>query len=258
MPSATDPARISVEAVGKSFPDGAGGLQVIEEIDLTVAAHEFVSLLGPSGCGKSTLLGIVAGLDHPSTGKVEVDGHADRLGRSGLMPQRDLLMPWKRVADNVALGPIVNGVPRPQARRRAEQILERFGLGEFTDHYPAQLSGGMRQRAALARTFLSGDDILLLDEPFGALDSLTRLHMHTWLLDVWQGSAASVLFVTHDVEEAILLSDRVYVLSARPSRVAAVFPVDLPRPRTPHTVLTPAFVDLKREALSHLEGGPLP
>ena len=259
MPSAPDPARISVEAVGKSFSDGAGRLQVIEEIGLTVASHEFVSLLGPSGCGKSTLLGIIAGLDQPSTGEVEVDGHADRLGRSGLMPQRDLLMPWKRVADNVALGPIVNGVPRPQARRRAEEILERFGLGEFTDHYPAQLSGGMRQRAALARTFLSGDDILLLDEPFGALDSLTRLQMHTWLLDVWQGSAASVLFVTHDVEEAILLSDRVYVLSARPSRVAAVFAVNLPRPRTPHTALTPDFVDLKREALSYLhpEAGPL-
>lgn len=260
MSSPTEPARISVERVGKTFRGTAGRLHVIEEIGLTVAPHEFVSLLGPSGCGKSTLLGIIAGLDQPTTGAVEVDGHADRLGRSGLMPQRDLLMPWKRVADNVALGPIVNGVSRQQARRQAVAILERFGLGQFTDHYPSQLSGGMRQRAALARTFLSGDDILLLDEPFGALDSLTRLQMHTWLLEVWEGSAASVLFVTHDVDEAILLSDRVYVLSARPSQVTAVIPVSLPRPRTHQTVLTPDFVDLKRQALSQLrpEGTSLP
>lgn len=247
--------RISVENVGKTFPLDGDNLAVIDEVALTVDRHEFVSLLGPSGCGKSTLLGIIAGLDEPTTGAVTVDGNPSRLGRTGLMPQRDLLMPWKRVADNVALGPIVNGVPRQEARRRATDILARFGLGEFADRYPIHLSGGMRQRAALARTFLAGDDILLLDEPFGALDSLTRLHMQTWLLQVWQESAASVLFVTHDVEEAILLSDRVYVLTPRPARVATVIAVDLPRPRTYETALTPRFTALKREALSRLHPG---
>ncbi|MFP3913836.1 MAG: ABC transporter ATP-binding protein [Actinomycetota bacterium] len=247
-----DTARISARGVSKTFANGDGALRVLEGIDLKVGRHEFVSVLGPSGCGKSTLFNIIAGLEEPSTGEVEVDGQRDRIGRSGYMPQRDLLMPWKRIADNVALGRIVKGTPRREARREAVEILERFGLGDFTTHYPSQLSGGMRQRAALARTFLSGDDILLLDEPFGALDSLTRLQMQAWLLDIWQESAASVLFVTHDVDEAIRLSDRVYVLTSRPAAVATIVEVDLPRPRHYDTVLTPEFAQLKRQALTHL------
>lgn len=245
-------ARIAARGVTKTFGDGGATMAVLDGISLAVGRHEFVSLLGPSGCGKSTLFNIIAGLDEPTSGEVEIDGRAERLGRSGFMPQRDLLMPWKKVADNVALGRIVKGTPRKEAHRQAVEILGRFGLGEFVDHYPSQLSGGMRQRAALARTFLSGDDILLLDEPFGALDSLTRLQMQAWLLDIWQESAASVLFVTHDVDEAIRLSDRVYVLSDRPARISTEIRVEIPRPRLYETVLTPEFAELKRRALSHL------
>jgi len=247
-----DTTRIRARDVSKAFGNGGAAIHVLDGISLAVGRHEFVSLLGPSGCGKSTLFNIIAGLDEPTAGKVTVDGRTERLGRSGFMPQRDLLMPWKRVADNVALGRIVKGTPRTEARRQAIEILNRFGLGEFVDHYPSQLSGGMRQRAALARTFLSGDDILLLDEPFGALDSLTRLQMQTWLLDIWQESAASVLFVTHDVDEAIRLSDRVYVLSDRPATISTEIHVRIPRPRPYETVLTPEFAELKRQALDHL------
>src|SRR5690606_3580770 len=140
-----------------------------------------------------TLLDLIAGLEEPTRGQIVVDGRTDRLGRLGLMPQRDLLMPWKRVVDNVALGAVVRGVPRGSARERARSLLDRFDLGEFADRYPAELSGGMRQRVALARTFLSGADLLLLDEPLAALDSLTRQRMQTWLADTWQGTDSSVL-----------------------------------------------------------------
>lgn len=255
----TGTPRISVDRLSKRFENRTGRLPVIGDVGLSVGPHEFVSILGPSGCGKSTLLGIIAGIEEPSSGEVLIDGEADRLGRSGFMPQQDLLMPWKRLVDNVAVGRIVKGSSRSEARQRAVSILDRFGLGAFLEHYPAQLSGGMRQRAALARTFLVGDDILLLDEPFGALDSLTRLQMQRWLLDVWEESAASILFVSHDVDEALRLSDRVYVLSPRPSRVVTALTVDLPRPRAYSTILTGRFLDLKREALGHLhpDGEPL-
>jgi len=181
-----------------------------------------------------------------------VDGSTDRLGTCGYMQQKDLLMPWKRITDNVALGLIVKGTPRSEARRRAEEILERFGLGGFGHRYASEISGGMRQRAALARTFLAGDDVLLLDEPFGALDSLTRLQMQSWLLDIWQQSAASIFFITHDVDEAIRLSDRVHVLSGRPASVVLTLEIDLPRPRPYETVLTPEFAALKAQAIRYL------
>jgi ABC-type nitrate/sulfonate/bicarbonate transport system ATPase subunit len=244
--------RIDVRGVSKSFATAAGRTEVLRGLDLHVGRHEFVSLLGPSGCGKSTLFNVIAGLDEPDVGAVTVDGQSDRIGRSGFMPQKDLLMPWKRVRDNVALGLVVKGTPRKEARTQANQIMEWFGLGGFGDHYPSQISGGMRQRAALARTFLAGDDLLLLDEPFGALDSLTRLQMQTWLLRIWQDSDASVLFITHDVDEAIRLSDRVYVLTERPARNATTLQVGLPRPRPYDTVLTPEFAALKNEALRYV------
>jgi ABC-type nitrate/sulfonate/bicarbonate transport system ATPase subunit len=168
------------------------------------------------------------------------------------MPQKDLLMPWKTIAENVAIGRIVRGESRRSARAEALAILERFGLEQFADDYPSQLSGGMRQRVALARTFLAGNDVLLLDEPFGALDSLTRLRMQSWLMHIWQESAASVLFITHDVDEAIRLSDRVHVLTERPASIAVTIEVDLSRPRPYGTVLTPAFAHLKETAIRHL------
>ena len=244
--------RISVQNVSKGFGAGAERIEVLDGVDVHVGRHHFVSLLGPSGCGKSTLFNIISGLIDASEGRALVDGSTKRLGTCGYMQQKDLLMPWKRLTDNVALGLMVKGTPRREARARAEEILERFGLGGFGDRYPTEISGGMRQRAALARTFLAGDDVLLLDEPFGALDSLTRLQMQSWLLDIWQDSAASILFITHDVDEAIRLSDRVYVLSDRPARVVHTIEVDLPRPRPYETVLSPDFSALKEQAIRHL------
>ncbi len=247
--------RISVTGVSQSFIDGDDRVDVLADIDIHVGRHNFVSLLGPSGCGKSTLFNIISGLLEPSSGEALVDGSTDRLGTCGYMQQKDLLMPWKVLTDNVALGLMVKGTPRAKARAKADETLERFGLGGFGNRYPSEISGGMRQRAALARTFLAGDDVLLLDEPFGALDSLTRLQMQSWLLDVWQESAASILFITHDVEEAIRLSDRVYVLSERPARIVLELEVNIDRPRPYDTVLTPEFADLKKQAIQYLHPG---
>jgi ABC-type nitrate/sulfonate/bicarbonate transport system ATPase subunit len=244
--------RISVTNLSMGFGDGPGRVEVLDNIDVYVGRHHFVSLLGPSGCGKSTLLNIISGVLDPSEGEALVDGSADRLGTCGYMQQKDLLMPWKSITDNVALGLMVKGTRRRVARERAEEILERFGLGGFGHRYASEISGGMRQRAALARTFLAGDDVLLLDEPFGALDSLTRLQMQSWLMSVWQESAASILFITHDVDEAIRLSDRVYVLSERPAGVVLTLEIDLPRPRPYETVLSPEFSAIKAQAIRYL------
>jgi len=249
--------RIETQGLGMNFSSPMGTAAVLQDMNISVGHHEFVSVLGPSGCGKSTLFNIIAGLIEPSEGKVMVDGQSDsgRIGQCGYMMQRDLLMPWKTVAANVALGRIVKGYPRSEALNAARKILERYGLGEYADHYPNQLSGGMRQRAALARTFLAAEELLLLDEPFGALDNLTRLRMQSWLLDVWQDSAASILFITHDVDEAIRLSDRVYVLTERPATVAVTLEVGIERPRPYEIVLTPEFASYKTEALNHLHTG---
>ena len=248
--------RIEVRALGKTFPTKQGTIEVLDGIDLAVERRQFVTLLGPSGCGKSTLFDIVAGLEDPTSGEVLIDGDADRrAGRCGYMPQKDLLMPWKTVVDNVAVGKVAKGEARHQARSEASAVLSRFGLSDFADLYPRMLSGGMRQRAALARTYLAGNDLLLLDEPFGSLDSLTRLRMQSWLLDVWRETESAILFVTHDVDEAIRLGDRVYVLTERPASVAVVLDVDLPRPRPYEAVLSPQFAVLKAVALRHLETG---
>ena len=194
----------------RDSPAPGGVIEVLDGIDLLVEKRQFVTLLGPSGCGKSTMFDIIAGLEEPSSGEVLIDGAAERrAGRCGYMPQKDLLMPWKTVGDNVAVGRVAQGVARQQARSEADQVLSRFGLGDFAGLYPRVLSGGMRQRAALARTYLAGNDLLLLDEPFGGLDSLTRLQMQSWLLDVWRQTESAVLFITHDVDEAIRLGDRV-------------------------------------------------
>ncbi len=248
--------RVEVRSLHKSFPTGAGTIEVLDGIDLVVERRQFVTLLGPSGCGKSTMFDIVAGLEEPTSGEVLIDGDSGgRAGRCGYMPQKDLLMPWKTVGDNVAVGKVAKGVPRRQARSEALEVLSRFGLADFAALYPRLLSGGMRQRVALARTYLAGNDLLLLDEPFGSLDSLTRLRMQSWLLDVWRQTDSAVLFVTHDIDEAIRLGDRVYVLTERPASVALILDVDLPRPRPYETVLSPQFARLKAVALEHLHLG---
>jgi ABC-type nitrate/sulfonate/bicarbonate transport system ATPase subunit len=224
----------------------------LEGINLSVGWHEVVAVVGPSGCGKSTLLELIAGLQEPDEGTVSVAGAtraAERRAACAYMPQRDLLLPWRDALSNAALALECEGVRRAEARRRAEPLFERFGLAEFERARPAELSGGMRQRVAFLRTLLPGRPVLLLDEPFGALDSITRASMQRWLADALTQEPRTVLLVTHDVEEALFLADRVAVLSPRPGRVVAEIDVDLPRPRD---VTGGEFAALKRRALEAL------
>lgn len=249
-----DAPKLLVQGVTKIFRTGRQRLDVLASIDLAIAAGEFVSLIGPSGCGKSTLFNIIAGVEQPTSGMIAIDGDAEhvRTGKTGYMPQQPLLLPWRTVEENVMLGLDVRHVPRKKARYEANELLKHFGLAEFAHNYPSTLSGGMRQRVALLRTVLFNRSFLLLDEPFGALDALTRLACQMWLLDLWQEFHSSVLFITHDVREAMLLSDRIYVLSARPARVLRIVDVDLPRPRQPQQLALEQAVQLEQELMSLL------
>ena len=248
--------RVALAEVTKIFHPEAGteSVSAVEGVDLEVRDSEFLTIVGPSGCGKSTLLNIIAGLDEPTTGRVLVDGAVvpERQRHFGYMFQKDLLFPWRRVRDNVAIGLEVLGVSRHEARARALAILERFDLGAFADKYPAQLSGGMRQRVALMRTLLCDREILLLDEPFGALDALTRSVMQEWLLGIWEKDHRTIVFITHDIEEAVFLSDRVLMMSARPGRIKGEVVIDLPRPRDHRIVTTPRFTALKGAILDQI------
>jgi ABC-type nitrate/sulfonate/bicarbonate transport system ATPase subunit len=249
-----DTPKLLVRGVTRIYREGRRLVEALAPIDLTVANGEFVTLIGPSGCGKSTLFNIIAGVDKPSAGTVVIDGQegAERAGMCGYMLQQPLLLPWRAVEENVMLGLDVRRVPRKQAQHDAHELLKRFGLAEFAQSYPNALSGGMRQRVALLRTVLFNHSFLLLDEPFGALDALTRLSLQMWLLDLWQTFHSSVLFVTHDVREAILLSDRIYILSARPAHVLRIVQVDLPRPRLQEHLSLPYAVHLEQELLQVL------
>ncbi len=243
--------RVELRNVVKVFGRPGRETPAIAGISLRATASEFVSLIGPSGCGKSTLFNVVAGLTEPTAGEVLFDGArpVSRLGLTAYMPQKDLLLPWRTVLENVVIGLEIQGVDREVARSRALERLPAFGLAGFADRYPSALSGGMRQRAAFLRTLLLGRDVLLLDEPFGALDALTRAEMQEWLLGIWERDRPTVLFVTHDVDEALLLSDRVYVLGPRPAKVTASIQVDFPRPRHLELVTSAEFGALKRELL---------
>lgn len=223
---------LSLQRVSKTF-NGERPVQALAEISFEIRQGEFVSLIGQSGSGKSTLCNLIAGLLTPDSGEIRLNGQLinGQTGHVGYMPQRDLLMPWRTVLQNVILGAEIARQPLEQARERARALLPLFGLEGFADAHPRQLSGGMRQRAALLRTILMERPLLLLDEPFGALDALTRREMQNWLLTVWAQLQPTVLFVTHDVREAALLSDRILVLSARPGRLIADVPIALPRPR---------------------------
>ena len=252
--AAVGPPVLRLSGVSKTYAaDGSRPVQALRDVSLEVGPGEFVSLVGPSGCGKSTLLGLIAGLEEPTDGDIEVAAEEDGTpGQVAYMPQRDLLLPWRSLLDNVTLGAEVGGGDRAAARVRAVSLLPAFGLEGFSDALPHTLSGGMRQRAALLRTVLLDRPILLLDEPFGALDALTRAALQEWLLGIWERLKAAVLFVTHDVEEALWLSDRVYVMTRRPGAIQLDLPVGLPRPRTRAVRGTAEFAALKQRLLDAL------
>ena len=249
------PPKIELRGVRHSFvrPD-ATVFTALDGVDLAVLPGTFVSLIGPSGCGKSTIFNAVAGLLTPSGGVIVIDGQdaTGTIGRVGYMLQKDLLLPWRTVLDNIILGLEIRGASVREARAYALPYLHRYGLGGFENAYPSSLSGGMRQRAALLRTLLFDSEIVLLDEPFGALDAQTRSRMQEWLLQIWQDFRKTVIFVTHDVEEAVYLSDTIHVMAARPGRVVATLDVPLPRPRPRSLSLTPEFAAIKERCLSLL------
>ena len=242
---------IHISGLSHAFDERA----VVDNINLDVAPGEFVSIVGPSGGGKTTVLKVLAGLLAPDEGTAEVDGVStiDTFGLVAYMPQRDQLLPWRRALENAILGAQIRGRNRAESRVEAQALFARFGLEGHERSWPAQLSGGMRQRLALLRTFLSGFDTLLLDEPFSALDALTRRSMHTWLQDVWLADQRTVLMVTHDVEEALLLSDRVVVLSPRPAKISAIVKSPFDRPRSNDVVSAQEFVNAKAQVLAALD-----
>ncbi|SHK25302.1 ABC transporter ATP-binding protein [Paramaledivibacter caminithermalis] len=242
--------KLSINNIYKSFDD----ILVVDDISLELKENEFVSLLGPSGSGKSTLFNIIAGLILPDKGKVFIEDKdfTGKTGRVSYMYQKDLLLPWKRIIDNVALPLVIKGINKKKSREMVQNYFKIFGLEGFEYKYPFQLSGGMRQRAALMRTYMFSEDIILLDEPFGGLDAITKRRMQYWLLNVLGTLKASILFITHDIDEAIFLSDRIYILSDRPAKIKAEINVELPRPRENEVITSSKFNELKKEIMSIL------
>ena len=239
--------KLETRGITKSFD----GTRIIEDISITLGEGELVCLLGVSGGGKTTLFNIIAGLSKPDSGQVLIDGE-DVTGKPGhvsYMLQKDLLLPFRKVADNVALPLELAGTDRKTARAEAMRYFEQFGLQGTVDRYPAQLSGGMRQRAALLRTYLFGKSVALLDEPFSALDTITKSAIHRWYLDVMEQIHLSTLFITHDIDEAILLSDRIYILSGRPGHITDEIHINVPKPRAGDFTLTPEFLAYKRQII---------
>jgi NitT/TauT family transport system ATP-binding protein len=240
---------LAIEGITRVFPGARKRPPTValEPIDLAVADNDFIAIVGPSGCGKSTLLRIVAGLDGPSAGRVLLDGRRV-LGpgpERGMVFQSYTLFPWLTVRENIGFGPRERGLSREDQQRIANAFIARVGLAGFEDHYPAMLSGGMQQRTALARALANDPKILLLDEPFGALDTQTRSLMQELLLGIWEADRKTVLFVTHDIEEALFMASRVVVMTARPGRIKVEVDVDLPHPRHYTVKTTPAFAALK-------------
>ena len=242
--------KLQVKNVSKSFD----GKLILDDITVELNRGELVCLLGVSGGGKTTLFNIISGLVKPDAGQVLLDG-ADITGKPGsisYMLQKDLLLPYRTIADNVALPLILKGVKKKEAWERVSPMFAQFGLEGTQSKYPAQLSGGMRQRAALLRTYLFSQDVALLDEPFSALDTLTKSAIHKWYLDVMEQIRLSTLFITHDIDEAILLSDRIYLLSGQPGRIVEEIAIKEPKPRASDFNLTPEFLEYKKQILAKL------
>jgi NitT/TauT family transport system ATP-binding protein len=254
------PVVLDIDRLGKTFDSAKGRTTALKDVSFEVHRKEFVSVIGPSGCGKSTLIRILAGLDQPSSGHVRLDGERvegpckDR----GMVFQGYTLFPWLCVRDNVTFGPRMAGMSTAKANEKALEWLDIIGLRKFADHYPDQLSGGMKQRVAIARALANQPRILLMDEPFGALDAQTRAGMQTHLIKVWDSVDLTILFITHDLDEAVYLSDRIVVLAAHPGRIHEVIEVPVPRPRDRSQFLSPAFLATKNrlEQLIYGEHAP--
>ena len=243
--------RIELRHVSKTFYGANHDVPALMDISFKVMPGEFITIIGASGSGKSTLFNLCVGLLEPDEGEILIDGVKleKRTGMVGYMPQHDLLLPWRSVLDNVIIPLEIQGVHRNEARRKALDMLPHFGLEGFENEYPSALSGGMRQRAALLRTWLMGRSTLCLDEPFGALDALTRKELQNWLLKVWKEFERTVMFITHDVDEAVYLADRVIVLTARPGKIQRELKINLPRPRRQGIITEPEFGKLVKELL---------
>jgi ABC-type nitrate/sulfonate/bicarbonate transport system ATPase subunit len=246
----TSSPKLSIEHLSVKF----GEVVALNDVSLQVNEGEFVSILGASGCGKSTLFNAVSGLLRATSGKIKLDGRdvSNRPGEVGYMLQKDLMLPWRTVRGNITLAASLTRGATKEDQAEAEELATRYGLGEFLNHYPHALSGGMRQRVAMMRTIAAGRQVMLLDEPFGALDAQTRFSMQQWLLQVWKDLGRTILFVTHDVDEAIFLADRIVVMTPRPGRIGEVVHVDLPRPRSLEDLTTEAFTALKRQIMARL------
>jgi len=238
---------IQFNAITKSF----GAVRALDKLSFGLQANEFFCIVGPSGCGKSTLLRLAAGLVAPSSGTIHFD--SQEKPRTALVFQDHGLLPWLKVIDNVAFGLEMQGVAKRERHRRAGALIEQFGLRDFGNHYPHQLSGGMRQRVGIARALLSDPHILLMDEPFGALDAQTRLVLQAELLRLWSEQRKTVLYVTHDIDEAIVLGDRVLVMTGRPGRVRDIIPIHLPRPRDLSVTASQEFLEIKQKIWSQLQ-----
>ena len=244
------PPVLRAEGITKSY----GGRTILQDVSLSLEKGELVCLLGVSGAGKTTLFHALSGLERPDSGRIYLEGEdiTGTPGRISYMLQRDLLLPHKKIADNAALPLVIRGRSAGEARAEALSYFARFGLTGTEDKYPAQLSGGMRQRAALLRTFLGSRGVALLDEPFSALDALTKREIHRWYLEMMGELGLTTLFVTHDIDEAVLLSDRVYILAGQPGRISAELPIRSQRPRRMDFALSGEFLEYKRELLALL------
>lgn len=244
-------SNISIQDLYKTYP-GTPPVKALDNISLDVAPGELVALLGPSGCGKSTLLNLIAGFEAPTQGQLRVNGQSVAAPgpERGVVFQEAALFPWLSVWENVVFGPKVQGMARSEYEDRAHEMIKIVGLGDFKNHLPVQLSGGMRQRVGIARILTLGSRVLLMDEPFGALDAQTRLTMQELLLSVWQQLKPTIIFVTHDIDEAIFLASTIYVMSARPGRIQKRIEVPLARPRTVADTASEIFSSLKLEILN--------